>query len=298
MTKKNQRTDRRRETITRNAQRDQRRIANTGKALQIGIVAIIALAIIGAGVFIVKQGTGKNTSSAVPANVYSGAITLASDKDGVLKVVEPDDETVGSRLRGEHGDAPLLSKTVEGSPSVVQVYEDFQCPGCAEFSSKHGALVRNMTLEGDIVTSIQPIAFLDSMSGGNGFSTRSVNAVLSAIDSGQGDLFFEISERLFESQPAEGGDGMSDAELISILQEAGVDTTKNLTSVPEITVEEAVASIPFKRYIQDSTGNAFNGENIQSTPEVRVNGKPIDQKLLGDSERLAIAMLTGEVESK
>ena len=96
------------------------------------------------------------------------------------------------------------------------------------------------------------------MSGGNGFSTRAANAVLSAIDSGQGDLFFEMSERLFESQPPEGGNGMSDAELISILQEAGVDTTKSLTSVPEITVEEAVASIPFKRYIQDSTGNAFN----------------------------------------
>src|SRR5688572_32919401 len=69
-----------------------------------------------------------------------------------------------------------------------------------------------MVSENKIALTMYPIAILDRLST-NGYSTRSAAAVGCAADGGK---FAEFSDALYDKQPAEGGPGYTDEELVNV----------------------------------------------------------------------------------
>jgi len=102
---------------------------------------------------------------------------------------------------------------VGSGPVKVDIYVDFQCPGCKQFETRAGQALDKLVSDGKITIVYHPVAFLDRMSSGTRYSTRSSAASGCAAESGK---FSEYARVLFERQPPEGGQGLSDDELVSI----------------------------------------------------------------------------------
>lgn len=147
------------------------------------------------------------------------------------------------------------------APVLVEVYEDFLCPACGRFEESAGAGLREMTSDGRVRVVFRPMAFLDGASTAR-YSTRALNAAACAVDAGR---FPQYHERLFANQPAEGGPGLSDAQLVALGAEAGI-TDKGFA--------DCVDSLDFETWTQGATDAASKAGVVQ-TPTIRVNGEAL-----------------------
>jgi protein-disulfide isomerase len=108
---------------------------------------------------------------------------------------------------------------VAGSgPTKVDVYQDYLCPACQAFHAAAHERLEKMVQDNQITLTTFPISILDRLST-NRYSTRSAAAVGCAADGGKFALF---SDALFDRQPAEGGAGHTDDELVTIGRGAGL----------------------------------------------------------------------------
>ncbi|MCU1656351.1 MAG: Protein-disulfide isomerase [Pseudonocardiales bacterium] len=157
----------------------------------------------------------------------------------------------------------------KAAAATVDVYEDFQCPHCLTFEQSARA-----TLEADVKANkaqvrYHTLAFLDSASNGNRYSSRAANAGLCASDVSV-DEFVKFHDILFSAsvQPKEGTSGRTDAELVKYAQQAGITSTK-LT-----TFTTCVQNETHKALVQAITDGASK-RSVTSTPTVLVNGKKL-----------------------
>jgi protein-disulfide isomerase len=108
---------------------------------------------------------------------------------------------------------------VAGSgPVKVDVYQDYLCPSCQAFHTAAEARLQTMVQENKITLTTHPIAILDRLST-NRYSTRSAAAAGCAADGGK---FAPFSDALYAKQPAEGGAGYTDDELVNMGRSAGL----------------------------------------------------------------------------
>ncbi|MDN6372170.1 MAG: DsbA family protein, partial [Brevibacterium aurantiacum] len=94
-------------------------------------------------------------------------------------------------------------------------------------------------------------------------------------------------------QPEEQGNGRTDEELLKVAEEAGVDTSKKLTSDPEQTVESCVTDQSFKDFVEKSSKEALDS-GVEATPWVLINGKQTDKTSDPQALTLEILKATGE----
>jgi protein-disulfide isomerase len=104
-------------------------------------------------------------------------------------------------------------------PARVDVFIDFQCPFCRRFELASGPALAGLVADHLASLVYHPMNFLDAASTTR-YSTRAAAASGCAADR---DRFPEYAHELFVNQPAEGGPGLSDAELIRIGAAAGID---------------------------------------------------------------------------
>jgi protein-disulfide isomerase len=97
-----------------------------------------------------------------------------------------------------------------GKPTI-DVYEDFLCPNCEIFEKTYGNEIVTALNGGKLTVRFHSIAILDSRSNPTGYSTRAANAVLCAVAAG---VYPAYHQKLFASQPAEGGAGLTDDQLV------------------------------------------------------------------------------------
>jgi protein-disulfide isomerase len=108
---------------------------------------------------------------------------------------------------------------VGDGPVKVDIYEDFMCPVCREFEDSAGATIQQLVDANKVTVQYHPIAFLDRASNGTQYSTRSAAAAAAAAEGGK---FAEYHKVLFDNQPAEGSDGLTDAKLIELGKSVGL----------------------------------------------------------------------------
>jgi protein-disulfide isomerase len=213
----------------------ERRSERRRRRVTVSVVALL-VALVGGGAAVQAARTTANGPAAAPTGV-------TSDGYGVL---------LGS------ADAPVL----------VEVYEDFLCPACGRFEEAAGAALREMTADGSVRVVFRPMAFLDGAST-NRYSTRALNAAACAVDAGR---FPQYHERLFAEQPAEGGPGLSDAQLVALGADAGISQQG---------FADCVESLDFEPWTQRATDAASKAGVVQ-TPTIRVDGKTLaDPTLVG-----------------
>ncbi|SNT43000.1 DsbA family protein [Rhodococcoides kyotonense] len=156
---------------------------------------------------------------------------------------------------------------------VVTAVEDFQCPACKQFEAISGDTLSDLIADNTIAVDYKPIAILDRMSSTN-YSTRAANASMCVADA-------DISAwpawhtAMFEQQPAEGGAGLSDDELISLASDVGVD------------IASCVTDGTYTDYVTSQTQKVL-ADGVTGTPTVSVNGTVVSNPT-PDGLRAAIA---------
>ena len=175
--------------------------------------------------------------------------------------------------------------------ATVDVYEDAQCPVCESYEGQVGK-----TMQADVVANkaqvrYHLISFLDSSSSGNRYSSRAANAAYCASDVSP-DAFHSYHSVLYgtyngqKTQPAEGGNGRTDAQLVAYGRAAGITGAK-LTTFASCVRNETHAAL-----VQAITDKSSQ-DGVSGTPTVFVNGAKIANTLAAFNTAVTKALKSG-----
>jgi protein-disulfide isomerase len=147
-------------------------------------------------------------------------------------------------------------------PVKVEVYFDFLCPFCKQFEATVTPTLDQFVAAGKITLVWHPLGFLDSHSKPTGYSTHAAASSGCASDAGK---LKPYGEALFAAQPAEGGPGLSDDQLIDIAGNVGIINPAFSACVRESR---------YAPWVGQLTNQAVQ-RGVTATPTVLVNGKPV-----------------------
>jgi protein-disulfide isomerase len=155
------------------------------------------------------------------------------------------------------------------APVTVDVYEDFQCPFCAQFEAMTGDTLDQLVASGQARIVYHPIAILDRASTTD-YSTRALNAAGVVLDEAGLDAFAQFHDLLFANQPAEGTAGLTDDELVDFAAQAGATGDAVANGIRDRTFED------WTKQVTDASSQA----GVTGTPTVLVDGEKLDTSLL------------------
>lgn len=171
------------------------------------------------------------------------------------------------------GDGVVLYPNVAPQPgaATVDIYEDFQCPYCAQFERQNGAAVKALARDGRVVAVVHMMTFLDE-NFGNDSSRRAANAAFGASDAGH---FADFHSAVFANQRDEGV-GYTDDDLLGFGRQVGIESAA-LDTFTGVVREHTYAD-----YVAATEQRAeING--VQGTPGFFVNGRQLsDPAVLQD----------------
>lgn len=153
------------------------------------------------------------------------------------------------------------------APHTVTLFEDYQCPVCKAYEPTVGPWLDQQAKAGTLKIEYRPISFLDQMSNGNRYSTRAANAAF-CVAGQQGFDFFAYNTAMYQQQPEENGNGLTDNKLIGIAEQAGAKG-----------VSSCIADGTYEGFVKQTTQAAMaqsgDGPKVKGTPTVFVDGKPL-----------------------
>jgi protein-disulfide isomerase len=155
--------------------------------------------------------------------------------------------------------AVLIGK--QDAKVTVSIYADFMCPYCGEFERANGTDLAAAVSADTAKLEIHPMSFLDKLSSGTEYSTRSANAFVTVANADPA-LAWAFDRLLYENQPAENSSGLTDAKLVELARQAGV---------PE-SVTATFSAKTYVPWVQKITNQAFDS-GITGTPTVKINGQ-------------------------
>ncbi|MEU4648973.1 DsbA family protein [Nocardia fluminea] len=203
-------------------------------AIQVGVAAVLValVAAIGIGIAVKQSDSDKSTSAAqLPAT--GGAVT----ETGTVVIGNPDAKV------------------------KVRVVADLQCPACKQFEAANGETLAKAAADGTASVEYQIISFLDKAST-NQYSSRAANASFCVAKSDT-TKYQSWLQTMFEKQPAEGGAGLSNDELVQIATDVGYT---------DPAVATCIEDKPYNDYIQQVTQTTLQS-GVESTPSVYINGQ-------------------------
>jgi protein-disulfide isomerase len=223
-----------------------------------GSIGLVILAIV--AIVAVVIATQLKPPAPGPRNMLSDGIKIGQDFEAV--------PTPGL----EPGKEPVAFADNEPSDVFdIRVYVDYLCPVCGAFEAANAAQIKQLVADGAATVEIHPITILDRLSMGTKYSTRSANAA-ACVANYSPNNFFDFSALLFENQPKEGTEGLTDDQLVDLTKDAKVKSAGQIASC--ITGQE------FKSWVDASTSRALDGPipgtdapKITGTPTVFVNGQ-------------------------
>lgn len=170
---------------------------------------------------------------------------------------------------------------------VLQIWEDFQCPACAQFEKASGAKLLELVEAGKVRLEFRPTLFLDAnlraqntAAGNPDSSLRATMAFGCAVDQGKA---IEFHKGVFASQPTEEGQGYSNADMTAVAQSAGF-SAQQLTDFMECLTNQ-----DYKDWANNSF-DKFSKEGVTSTPTGFLNGTELTSDDLFDPAKLEAAI--------
>ncbi|WP_026930931.1 DsbA family protein [Glycomyces tenuis] len=154
---------------------------------------------------------------------------------------------------------------IGSGPVEVDIYLDYLCPACKQFESTYAGNIQAWVDAGSVTVNYHPIAILDRLSQGTEYSTRAAASAVCAADVGEQE-FLDYTVALYEHQPAENSQGLSDDELTSIGADVGLGSDW----------EQCVADGAYKGWVQAGTESATGDQGVSGTPTVKVGGEEVD----------------------
>ncbi|WP_192497082.1 DsbA family protein [Gulosibacter chungangensis] len=208
--------------------------------------------------------------------VTIGVLMSAASLIWIQLRANPSDATVASPQNAteDYGFAitpDLVSDSVnaDANPTEIKIYEDFLCPTCSVFHEESGDFLNEQLAAGNISLTYHPIAFLVNASTDE-YSQRASNAAVCVADQAGVLAYASMHSLLMENQPAQGGEGLSDQELITFAEQAGAGD-----------ISECVANRTFGPWLEEALKEAKRVD-VSATPTIRIDGvnvvKTIDGK--------------------
>ena len=170
-----------------------------------------------------------------------------------------------------------IAPSASGEAVQVVVYPDFLCPFCAEFETTNGPALKTLRDQGKITLEYCPLGFLDQLSNGTKYSTRSAEAA-ACVANNAPTSYERFFDSLFKNQPAEMSAGLDNAVLVGLAQEAGAGD-----------ISSCLANRDFAGFVGDSSILAQN-YGVAGTPTVFVEGQQWSQGPLSDFTAKALAV--------
>lgn len=158
------------------------------------------------------------------------------------------------------------------APVTVTVYEDFMCPFCGDFEAATAPVLEKYIADGDVQVHYRVLSFLDRYSSGTDYSTRAMSALGVVLDEEGPETAAKFHDLLFENQPAEGSEGLSDDTLVELAIQAGADVDA---------VDTPIRELKFEQWVQNAT-DAASKEGVNSTPTVLVDGEQVEFETIDD----------------
>jgi protein-disulfide isomerase len=170
----------------------------------------------------------------------------------------------------DHGKVTTPSAAVDSGTAfkvgtgtvTIDVYEDFMCPICHEFENQSGATIKQLVAAGKVTVRYHPVAILDRESNGTEYSTRAAGAAAAAAEGGK---FVEYHDVLYQNQPSEGSDGLSNAKLIDLGKPVGLTSQAFADAVNNKTYTAWAGKVT----------DTFSARGYTGTPTVVVAGKQL-----------------------
>ena len=110
------------------------------------------------------------------------------------------------------------------APHTIDVFEDFQCPYCKQFEASSGQAMVDAANAGTLRIRYHLLTFLNRNSGSGDYSSRAAGAALCVARAGDQDTFLKYHTKLYDEQPAEGGDDPDNAALAQKAAAVGAST--------------------------------------------------------------------------
>lgn len=163
---------------------------------------------------------------------------------------------------------PYNTQTVDAP--LLEIWEDFQCPGCAALEEVNGDGIRQLADSGKVRLVFRPTAFLDANYGTTS-SAAAINAWGCAIDQGK---TFEYQKVLYANQPTGAGEWTQE-DLIGYARGVGISGS----ALQEF--DDCVTSNTYLEWAANST-KAFLDDGVEGTPRGFLNGVVLDGAQLAD----------------
>lgn len=151
----------------------------------------------------------------------------------------------------------VFNDELTGVP-VIDIYEDFQCPVCAQFEQLNGDYIESLIADKKATVVYHTLSFLGAESVG------AANAAACAADEGK---FLDYHRLLYMNQKAENSGAWTNSVFVNVGQTAGITSQKFSSCVNN------------GDYLGWVTNVAAAGakSNVNATPTVFINGKEIDR---------------------
>lgn len=171
----------------------------------------------------------------------------------------------------------------EAKLPTLEIWEDFQCPACAQVEAIAGEGIKALADAGAVKLLFRPATFLDlglaadnQANGNPNSSARATSAWGCAVDAGKTG---EYHSGIFDIQPTEEGVGFSDQQLLDLGAAVGLKDAELAT---------------FTTCVQDGTylswsansNQAFSDAGVGGTPTAYLNGVELNSADLADIEGL------------
>ncbi len=177
---------------------------------------------------------------------------------------------------GEAGPGTIVVGAVGKNQPVLDIYEDFQCPACAQVEKYFGSEVDAMVAANTVEVRYHMMSFLDQMLK-NDSSVRAAAGGFCAADQGK---FLAWHDTLFANHPAKEGDGWTDAQLAGFATKAGLDVAA---------WQACVASGKHVEEVKQANDRALQS-GVNSTPTYLLNGSILNLQSVANSGGLKVVV--------
>jgi protein-disulfide isomerase len=196
-----------------------------------------------------------------------------------------------ARLAGANGPSPQAVSLADGvqfgrsgARVTIELYEDPQCPVCANFEQQAGAQLQSWMKSSTARVKYYVLSLLDGQSSTK-YSSRAASALYCSADAG---VFQQYHDLLFANQPAEGSAGLTDDQLIAYGTQAGI-----AAGAAQTTFSQCVTTKKYADFVTKITDTANQG-GILATPTILVDGQPVqDVTLAGVTAAVDTAVQSG-----
>lgn len=176
----------------------------------------------------------------------------------------------------------------------VQIFADYQCPGCSAVETVFGPRLEQLAQDGDIKLTMRPRAFLD----GGLKNTSSIDALRASMCADLVGAYPAYHQAVFNGQPAREGDGYTKQQLrVTFPAQAGITGDKLTTfqtcydKGQTADAAKAISTANDKWTTEKAQANNAD-KDWAATPTISVNGKRVDMRTLktNDPESIVAAI--------